>query len=52
MLDERKTFESAVAADAGLIVDNANNIFGTTSSGGLRSCRNGVGCGVVFKIIP
>lgn len=38
--------------DAGVIVDNANNIFGTASSGGLQSCLNGAGCGIVFKIIP
>jgi uncharacterized repeat protein (TIGR03803 family) len=38
---------------AGLILDAANNLYGTTGSGGTGSCKNkglGVGCGTVFKV--
>jgi hypothetical protein len=37
-----------------LILDSAGNLYGTTDNGGGRggSCNHGVGCGVVFKLIP
>ncbi|MBZ5572433.1 MAG: hypothetical protein LAO09_11220 [Acidobacteriia bacterium] len=35
---------------AGLILDTAKNIYGTTSSGGDVTCRPVSGCGVVFKL--
>ncbi len=37
---------------AGLISDQAGNLYGTTTSGGYRSFCNGRGCGVVFKLSP
>jgi uncharacterized repeat protein (TIGR03803 family) len=40
---------------AGLVLDAQGNLYGTTSSGGLNSCKDGsgeVGCGVVFKVTP
>jgi len=37
---------------AGLILDGAGNLYGTTSGGGAGSCTNGYtdGCGVVFEL--
>lgn len=35
---------------AGLIMDEAGNLYGTTVNGGSKKCNNG--CGVVFKIAP
>jgi uncharacterized repeat protein (TIGR03803 family) len=38
---------------AGLIMDSAGNLYGTTQFGGVTSCfsdRNPSGCGTVFKI--
>jgi uncharacterized repeat protein (TIGR03803 family) len=38
---------------AGLALDAANNLYGTTASGGVGSCKAkglGVGCGLVFKM--
>ena len=37
--------------DAGLVIDNAGNLYGTTEFGGSRAC-GGPGCGTVFKIAP
>ena len=37
---------------AGLTMDSAGNIYGTTGSGGDLSCESFSGCGVVFQIIP
>jgi uncharacterized repeat protein (TIGR03803 family) len=42
-------------SNAGLIMDNAGNLYGTTKEGGLDTCSVGyptVGCGVVFKVAP
>ena len=36
---------------AGLILDAAGNLYGTTLSGGAANCEN-LGCGVVYKIDP
>lgn len=36
---------------AGLIMDSAGNLYGTTSAGGGRDCR-GTGCGTVFELSP
>ena len=36
---------------AGLIMDEAGNLYGTTSAGGNTAC-NGYGCGVAFKLTP
>jgi len=36
--------------DAGLVFDNAGNLYGTTDAGG--SGCSGLGCGVVFKLAP
>ena len=36
---------------AGLIPDNAGNLYGTTWRGGGAGC-GGVGCGTVFKLTP
>jgi uncharacterized repeat protein (TIGR03803 family) len=38
--------------DAGLIFDQAGNLYGTTAFGGELSCNSGSGCGVVFKLVP
>jgi len=37
--------------EAGVILDKAGNLYGTTSSGGGGHCQND-GCGVVFKLAP
>ncbi|MGA8149439.1 MAG: choice-of-anchor tandem repeat GloVer-containing protein [Terriglobales bacterium] len=37
---------------AGLIFDQAGNLYGTTTSRGNLSYCNGTGCGVVFKLTP
>jgi len=37
--------------EAGLISDNAGNLYGTTGAGGSSGC-NGDGCGTVFKLTP
>jgi uncharacterized repeat protein (TIGR03803 family) len=40
---------------AGLILDSAGNLYGTTNAGGNPSCPasyNGHGCGLVFKLTP
>ena len=39
--------------DGGLVLDNAGNLYGTTSVGGDLSCGyQGSGCGIVFKLDP
>lgn len=35
---------------AGVTLDSAGTIYGTTSVGGNLSCNNGAGCGTVFKL--
>jgi uncharacterized repeat protein (TIGR03803 family) len=37
---------------AGLTIDSAGNIYGTTGAGGDMSCGSTGGCGVIFQIIP
>jgi uncharacterized repeat protein (TIGR03803 family) len=37
---------------AGLILDAAGNLYGTTEYGGNLACNSGVGCGTVFKMDP
>lgn len=37
---------------AGLAIDNAGRLYGTTSNGGDLGCNNGGGCGVVFMLAP
>jgi len=37
---------------AGVIRDEAGNLYGTTSNGGDPNCFYGFGCGVVFKLDP
>jgi uncharacterized repeat protein (TIGR03803 family) len=37
---------------ANLTEDNSGNLYGTTEAGGSTSACNGVGCGIVFKIVP
>jgi len=40
---------------SGLVIDTQGNLYGTAFNGGLHSCLNGhsgVGCGVVFKLMP
>jgi len=36
---------------AGLVLDSAGNLYGTTEGGGIHSC-GGLGCGTAFKIAP
>ncbi|HEY2444802.1 MAG TPA: choice-of-anchor tandem repeat GloVer-containing protein, partial [Rhizomicrobium sp.] len=36
----------------GVIMDQAGNLYGTASSGGLAGCYGDTGCGVVFKLAP
>jgi uncharacterized repeat protein (TIGR03803 family) len=38
--------------EGGVTLDEAGNLYGTTSYGGLLSGCSGVGCGVVFKLSP
>jgi hypothetical protein len=37
---------------AGLAIDAAGNLFGTTRNGGDPRCNGGFGCGVVFRLTP
>jgi uncharacterized repeat protein (TIGR03803 family) len=37
--------------NAGLAMDRAGNLYGTTLTGGDFNC-NGAGCGVVYKLTP
>lgn len=37
---------------AGVIVDAAGNLYGTTYEGGLGPCSGGSGCGTVFELSP
>ncbi len=37
---------------AGVALDAAGNVYGTTSSGGLSTCLGGIGCGVVYMLSP
>jgi uncharacterized repeat protein (TIGR03803 family) len=37
---------------AGLLLDDAGNLYGTTSIGGDSKCRSGLGCGTIFKLDP
>jgi uncharacterized repeat protein (TIGR03803 family) len=37
---------------AGLIIDSAGNLYGTTQSGGMTCNGMGSGCGTVFKLAP
>jgi uncharacterized repeat protein (TIGR03803 family) len=37
---------------AGLVRDNAGNLYGTTLAGGGHGCQFGKGCGTVFEISP
>jgi hypothetical protein len=38
--------------EAGLIMDSAGNLYGTTGFGGNTSICNGLGCGTVFELSP
>jgi len=38
--------------DAGVILDSAGNIYGTTQAGGTGNCFSGYGCGTVFELSP
>jgi hypothetical protein len=38
--------------EAGLVMDNAGNLYGTTAFGGNDSICNGLGCGTVFELSP
>jgi uncharacterized repeat protein (TIGR03803 family) len=37
---------------AGLVLDTAGNLYGTTPIGGFLDLCNGAGCGVVFEVTP
>jgi len=37
---------------AGLLMDSAGNLYGTTVQGGNTSCNDRYGCGTVFKLAP
>jgi uncharacterized repeat protein (TIGR03803 family) len=37
---------------AGLIFDEAGNLYGTTAEGGNHGCQGGLGCGVIFELSP
>jgi uncharacterized repeat protein (TIGR03803 family) len=38
--------------EAGLVLDEAGNLYGTALYAGLAGCGNGLGCGTVFKVSP
>jgi hypothetical protein len=38
--------------EAGVVLDKAGNIYGTTSLGGSSKNCGASGCGTVFKIVP
>jgi uncharacterized repeat protein (TIGR03803 family) len=40
------------AFPGGVVIDQAGNLYGTTSSGGDLSCGTPFGCGVVFRLDP
>jgi uncharacterized repeat protein (TIGR03803 family) len=40
------------APQGGLIIDQAENLYGTLRSGGLPGCESNTGCGAVFKLAP
>jgi uncharacterized repeat protein (TIGR03803 family) len=45
--------KDGVGPVAGLILDQAGNLYGTTSGGGIIKCGgSGSGCGTVFKLAP
>jgi uncharacterized repeat protein (TIGR03803 family) len=37
---------------AGVVFDQNGNLYGTTADGGITTCNDYVGCGVVFKLTP
>jgi uncharacterized repeat protein (TIGR03803 family) len=37
---------------AGLVLDGAGNLYGTTTAGGVISTACGIGCGTIFKLTP
>ncbi|MGH9500679.1 MAG: choice-of-anchor tandem repeat GloVer-containing protein [Terriglobales bacterium] len=39
------------AVNSGLIVDSADNLYGTTLVGGNGDCEDGLGCGMVFQLV-
>jgi len=44
--------DGALPYTAGLAIDSAGRLYGTTSNGGDPSCNNGGGCGIVFMLEP
>jgi hypothetical protein len=38
--------------DAGVLLDQAGNLYGTTAVGGTPGCEAGHGCGIVFELTP
>jgi uncharacterized repeat protein (TIGR03803 family) len=38
--------------NSGVVFDAAGNLYGAILSGGIGSCLNGAGCGVVYKLTP
>ncbi|HEX3653545.1 MAG TPA: choice-of-anchor tandem repeat GloVer-containing protein [Rhizomicrobium sp.] len=36
----------------GVVVDKAGNVYGGTEYGGNPACGNGLGCGVVYELVP
>jgi uncharacterized repeat protein (TIGR03803 family) len=44
--------DGSFPATAGVILDSAGNIYGTTLEGGISGCSNSLTCGVVFKLDP
>ena len=38
--------------EAGLVLDSAGNLYGTTASGGVGQSQNCISCGTIFKLAP
>jgi uncharacterized repeat protein (TIGR03803 family) len=45
-------FDDGMGPLAGLVFDDAGNLYGTTVAGGTGGCNGGFGCGTVFELSP
>jgi uncharacterized repeat protein (TIGR03803 family) len=50
VLHNFNNFPDGKSPEAGVTMDGAGNLYGTTSAGGDPTCNNGFGCGSVFEL--